>query len=222
MKGLKGMRTDLGTQRDEQLGMVNDANDPFTRTASGDWEDYRNLAGQDNSQFNYDPFQEYNPEDAQKFLDPSTDYQIGEATKAIQGTQANAGKLHSGATLKAISDRAQGIASTGYQNAQQQAYQNWLQNINLSRGAKDQGANLAQQRLGNAQGLANQGYNATQNALQQGMNVQQGYNQNLNDLNTNLIGLQGQKKSIGGFGQQFGQALPGLIQAGGQIAGMVK
>jgi hypothetical protein len=52
-----------------------------------------------------------------KYLDPSIDYQVDQASKGInQGAFAKGGAL-SGATLKALSDRAQNIGKTGWQEA---------------------------------------------------------------------------------------------------------
>lgn len=50
-------------------------------------------------------------------LDPSFGFRLGEGLKAIQGSAAAKGTLHSGGTLKDLNNYAQGMASTEYGNA---------------------------------------------------------------------------------------------------------
>jgi hypothetical protein len=213
---LDSTRGDLANQRSRELASISEATDPFTRSASGDWQNMRSLASADNSQFNYDPFEQFDPASANQFLDPSIDFQVQQATNAIEGGAANRGKLGAGSTQKAIADRAQQIGQTGMQSAQDRAYADWQDRINMGRQAKDQGANLAQQRIGNAQGIAAQGFNASQNALTQRLGTNQAYDQNLNNLNMQQAGLQGQLAQVPNGAQQFGQALPKLIDLGMQ------
>lgn len=59
--------------------------------------------------------------DVGKYLDPSMDFRIGEAMKAVENSAAARGGLQSGATLKALSDRAGQMAQTDYANAFERA-----------------------------------------------------------------------------------------------------
>jgi hypothetical protein len=103
--------------------------------------------------------------------DPSYAWQQGEALKAVQGSAAARGGLYSGATQRAISDRAQGIAASDYGdwwNRQQQGQSNRVNMLNAIRsggqtaagqvGAAGQNAANAISSnalaLGNAQGAA--------------------------------------------------------------------
>lgn len=211
---LDSTRGDLANQRSRELASISEATDPFTRSASGDWENLRGLASADNSQFNYDPFEQFDQSSTNNFLDPSIDFQVKQATNAIEGSAANRGKLGAGVTQKAIADRAQEVGATGFQSAQDKAYADWQNRINLGRQAKNQGADLAQQRIGNVLGIATQGMSAAQNAFGQRLGTNQAYDQNLNNLNMQQAGLQGQLAQVPNGASQFGQAIPKLFDMG--------
>lgn len=217
LKTIAQGQADIRTQRDRDLASIAEATDPFTRSASGDWEAYRGAAGQDLSQYNYDPFEEYNTEDTKKYLDPSIDYQVQQATRGVEGSAANAGKLNSGATLKAIADRAQQIGQTGYQNAQNTGMDVWRNRMQYGQAAKNQGLGIAQQGLQNLQGVAQQGYNATQAGLGNTLNTNQAYNQQANNLLMQQGNIQAQKAQIPGGMTQFMNALPQWVNMGAKV-----
>jgi hypothetical protein len=62
------------------------------------------------------------------WLDPSMAYQKAQATNSVLGAYGNQGKMHSGAAMKALSDRQQGIASQGWQ----QAMNNYMNQTNAN------------------------------------------------------------------------------------------
>jgi hypothetical protein len=98
--------------------------------------------------------------------DPSYAWQQGEALKAVQGSAAARGGLYSGATQRAISDRAQGIAASDYGNwwnRQQQGQTNQVNMLNAIRSGGQTaagqvgaaGQNAANAISGNALALGN-------------------------------------------------------------------
>ena len=97
------------------------------------------------------------------FLDPSMDFQIEQAMRPIESSAAAGGSLGSGATLKALQDRGQQVASLNYGQAYDRmandksfAYKNYLNRANMQRQQN-------QDRGNQLQNLFNTGYNATQN-----------------------------------------------------------
>lgn len=213
-RALTGIGQGIQTQRDQQLADISDATNPFTRAAAGDWEGYRNASTQDLSQYNYNPFTELSQQDINAQLDPSINFQVQQATNAIQGAGANAGKLHSGATAKAIADRAQAIGQTGYQQARDNAFQNWQQNIALDRSAKDQGLGIAQQGIQNRQALATAGQGATMDALGLRNQTNMQANENMNNIALQKAGLNAQAKSMPGGMSTFASTLPQWVKLG--------
>ena len=97
------------------------------------------------------------------FLDPSMDFQIEQSMRPIESSAAAGGSLGSGATLKALQDRGQKVASLNYGKAYDRmsndksfAYKNYLNRANMQRQQN-------QDRGNQLQNLFSQGYNATQN-----------------------------------------------------------
>lgn len=96
------------------------------------------------------------------FLDPSMGFQIEQSMRPIESSAAAGGSLGSGATLKALQDRGQKVASLNYGQAYDRmandksfAYKNYLNRANMQRQQNlDRGNQL--------QNLFNTGYNATQ------------------------------------------------------------
>lgn len=72
-----------------------------------------------------------NPSFAGYQKDPSYGFQQSEALKAVQGSAAARGGLYSGATQKAISDRAQNIANADYGNWWNRNQQGMTNRVNL-------------------------------------------------------------------------------------------
>jgi hypothetical protein len=85
------------------------------------------------------------------WLDPSMAYQQAQATRGVLGAFGGSGKLHSGAAMKALSDRQQGIAAGGWQ----QAMANYMNQMNANNGAAAQNNALNQQNFSNAFQTAN-------------------------------------------------------------------
>jgi len=111
----------------------------------------------------------YMPEDFEysqtigDFLDPSMDFQIEQSMRPIESSAAAGGSLGSGATLKALQDRGQQVASLNYGQAYDRmsndksfAYKNYLNRANMQRQQN-------QDRGNQLQNLFSTGYNATQN-----------------------------------------------------------
>jgi len=74
---------------------------------------------------------------ASAWLDPSIAYQQAQATQNVLGAYGGSGKLHSGAAMKALSDRQQGIASQGWQ----QAVNNYMNQANANNAVNQQNFN---------------------------------------------------------------------------------
>ena len=97
------------------------------------------------------------------FLDPSMDFQMEQAMRPIESSAAAGGSLGSGATLKALQDRGQQVASMNYGQAFDRmnqdksfTYNQYLNNATMKRQQlKDQENQLLN--------IGNRGYNATQN-----------------------------------------------------------
>jgi len=100
------------------------------------------------------------------FLDPSMQFQMEQAMRPIESSAAAGGSLGSGATLKALQDRGQQVASMNYGQAFDRmnrdksfAYSQYLNNANMRR---QQLADQERQLLN----IGDRGYNATQNLAQ--------------------------------------------------------
>lgn len=103
--------------------------------------------------------------DPSKFLDPSMDFQMGEMRDAIQGSAV--GSLASGKTLLDLQDRAQGLASTDWNNAMNNTFRDrdFTYGDYLNKFQSDQ-ANINDRYSK----LQNQ-YNRLDNVAQTGMNA---------------------------------------------------
>jgi hypothetical protein len=118
---LKGQ---LQGQGDTINSMATDAYNPLIQNFGSDMSAYRDIGMNDGKQFQYnevDPFNYDINQGIQKFLDPSMDFQIKQATGAVEGSAANAGGLFSSATGKAVADRSQEIAKQSWKEALQAA-----------------------------------------------------------------------------------------------------
>ena len=228
---IQGIRSDLVGQGAQLTGMLQDTYAPITQNFAGDMSAYRQLAAQPAQTFQYqqfDPFAYDLQAQTQQFLDPSMDFQIQQATDAVQGSAANAGKLFSGATGKAIADRSQEIAQQSWKDAMEMALRDrgFQADMYLSdreradRGiefeADQYGRNRAFQGdiLGNLTGIGAKG---TMNLGDSLVNVQGDVFKGQNDLALALANLQTQKQDTGWM-SNLGNFLSG---AGNSIGGMI-
>lgn len=90
--------------------------------------------------------------DVSSFMDPSLGYQMDQATKQVESSQAGKGGLFSGAAGKSIAGATQEIAEQGYSDAYNRANQA-LQQSNA--------AKLQQQQAGQSAGTYNLGLDTT-------------------------------------------------------------
>lgn len=101
-------------------------------------------------------------------MDPSLQFQLGQGREAIEASAAAQGTLMSGGTAKALEQYAQGLGSTYYQQARQNAYQSALDQYNSQVQAKQNLYNNLMGLSGSGQTAANQ---ITGAAGQYGANV---------------------------------------------------
>lgn len=107
-----------------------------------------------------------------QLLDPSMQFQIEQATGAVEGSAANAGKLFSGATGQAIADRSQQIAQMAWKDALQTAlqdrqfgYQMHSDEIARDRASIDQQNLNLDRNISNLQGLQGSSSSALNNYM---------------------------------------------------------
>lgn len=159
------------------------------------------------------------------FLDPSMDYQLHQAQKAMQETSNMGGNSQSGNTYLALQNQAQDYAQTDYANAynrmasdKSSAYQSYMDKFNAQRqGIIDNYNQIA--------GISSQGYNATQgqaNAVMNQANQGQGVTNQLSNISSvggNINALQAGttpqavSTAIQGFGQLAGTGLAAYSQS---------
>ena len=221
---ITGVQERLPGQSQVLNNIISQGYSPYTQNASQDFQNYRQgVAGSGN--LNYAPQGDFNynlNQQAQQFLDPSMDFQIEEASKAVQASGANRGKLFSGATGKAISDRAQNIAETGYRDALQTAmadrgfqYGQFSDDINRDRDAIDFQANQQQRLIDNLGNVSNIGMEAMIGQAGNLSTIKSDEFQNLNqgDLQKAQLGMQRQG------GNFFGDLISGGANAFSSIMG---
>lgn len=184
--------------------------------------------------------QTFNPQSVQSAINtPGLQFQMNQGNQAIQNSAAARGLSQSGATMKAMDDYSQGLASTYYQQAfnnQLQSYQTNFQNAlnantaasNIGLGASGQ-YNQAAMNYGNlsssnnmnaATYMGNAGLQGAEASAGIGMqggvasgNLQlQGANMANNYF---MQGAQGQAAGILGQGQAFSNMMSGLGSAAG-------
>lgn len=151
---------------------LSQAYSPYLQNAGADLASFRRSAqGLDPANFAYEdaPGFDYNMQQGiQSFMDPSTDFQIRQATRAVEGSAANAGKLFSSATGKGIADRSQAIAAQSWKDALQAAMADraygreaYESDVGLSRQEQDQRLRAAQAQAGVMGQLAGMGQQAS-------------------------------------------------------------
>lgn len=186
---------------------------PYTQSAAADMANFRSLAGQDPSQFYFqeaDPYSYNMDQGIQSFMDPSMEFQIREATRAVEGSAANAGKLFSSSTGKGIADRSQEIARQSWKEALQAALQDRAYGasehqraIDNARAVQAQKANIWGQQAGLQGQLANMGFGATQALANTGTQALSDAYRTMNDADlakANML-MQRGPGMLGGFAQ---------------------
>lgn len=126
--------------------------------------------------------------DVNSFMDPSLGYQMDQATKQVESSQAGKGGLFSGAAGKSIAGATQKIAEQGWGDAYSRANQA-LQQSNA--------AKLHQQQAGQSAGTYNLGLDTT------GLQAKgQAYNTLMDPINTRAQGTMDMAGTI--YGSQSG------------------
>lgn len=125
-----------------------------------------------------------------QFMDPSLNYQMENATKQVESSQAGKGGLFSGAAGKSIAGATQKIAEQGYADAYDRANQA-LQQSNQ--------AKLQQQQAGQSAGTYNLGLDTT------GLEAKgQAYNTFMDPINTRAQGTMDMAGTL--YGSQSGMS----------------
>lgn len=224
---ITGVQERLPEQSQQLSNIISGGYSPYTQGAESDMNAYRQSVAQGGN-LQYDPSGDFDynlQQQTQNFLDPSMDFQIDEASKAVQASGANRGKLFSGATGKAISDRAQDIAQTGYKDALQMALQDrgfqygqFSDDVTRDRGAVDFLANQQQQNISNLGQLSNVGMQAKigEATNLSGIKADEFQNLNQGDLQKAQLGMQRQGGSF------LGDMLGGGVNAFSSIMGKGK
>ena len=200
--GVTGLMSDSPADIAKQAGRdyknaINTATNEYSATANQILSPLANLANRSDYTVDFDSYlsalrssnpSQYNIESAKltaenpldnvsKYLDPSLEYQMQQASKSVQESAGGQGGLFSGAAGQAISNATQKIAETGWNYAYNKANDAAKRQNDLI--AQQQALNLsaAGQNLQNAQtGLSNLGtaYNTSVSPLQGLMDAQLG------------------------------------------------
>ena len=122
-KGITNLQNQFSGQSAEVMDILNRGYQPYTQGAGQNFSNYQNMVSNiGGAQYaDTDPFAYDLQSKSQQFLDPSMDFQIQEATEAVEGSAANAGKLFSSSTGRGIAARAQDIAQKSYKDAMNMA-----------------------------------------------------------------------------------------------------
>lgn len=217
---IRGVSDSSKDQLNNIVSSLSSSYSPYLSGASDSLVNYQSLLGQDLSSLEYDqadPFSYDLNSGIQSFLDPSTDYQVKEATNAVEGSAANAGGLFSSSTAKGIQNRAQNIAQQSYKDAlaaaledrafQYQTYQGDIQN---DQAAKDQLTNLYNSKLTGYGNLANMGLTASTGYADALAAAQQNAYTTQNNAALTAAGLQANASPTG---------LPAFLGGAGSVLG---
>lgn len=153
------------------------------------------------------------PASAMSYLDPSAAYSQNQAMHAAQAAGAASGGM-GGGMLKALSNNANSMAMTNYNNAYQQMLGTNQQNFGQQQQQYQNNTDFQQQQIGNYAGLAGQGLQATgaNQQLQAGYN--QGINQNYNNMASNAMQGWAKKGDIfNGTATSLGNNVGGAISS---------
>lgn len=209
--------------QDLQTGL-SQAYSPYTQNAQGDFDAYRGAAGSFGTQqreyagagdFNFDLNAAID-----SLMDPYLSGRTEAATKALEGSAANAGKLNSSATLSSLAKKSGELYSDAWKDAlgaaqrqQAQEYGQWSDSINRERQAVDQyNANLMR-NLEVLGALSNTGMGATLDLAGKKTALGQESLTNQGNLDLERIKLGTQKGSV------LGNALTGGLNVGANVLG---
>ena len=216
---LDQMQKDLALQKQIQSGQIKNTFDPFSKTSSTDMDAWRTSAGQDLSKFNFDPFQKFDPNSVNEYMNPYLQDQINAGTQAVEESSANRGQLFSGANAKAVSDYAQKARGEAFDKASGLARDDWKTQMEADRLNKTQGLNIAGTQTSNLKGIADTSYDALMKQFGLGQNLESTYNANVMDLNKAKSILSGQQAGQTGLSTQIMQAVPSWIDVFSGLSG---
>lgn len=131
----------------ETLDQLNAMYDPYTQAGQ------QALSELQTGDFEYD-MPEFDQSSARNWLDPSMDFQMDQANKALSSRQAGTGDYLSGAGMQALGEQNRQMAETGYGKAQGMAYQDYMNRVQSDR------QNIAD-RYNRLQNMNQMGYGAT-------------------------------------------------------------
>lgn len=209
--------------KDLQTGLEQ-AYSPYTQNAGEDYQAYRQAAGSFGSQqreyadagdFNFDLNAAID-----SLMDPYLSGRTEAATKALEGSAANAGKLNSSATLSSLAKKSGELYSDAWKDAlaaaqrqQAQEYGQWSDSINRERQAVDQyNANLMR-NLEVLGALSGSGQSAVMDLAGKTTALGQESLTNQGNLDLERIKLGTQKGSV------WGNALTGGLNVGANVLG---
>jgi hypothetical protein len=224
---IQGIAGQIPGQSEQLRGELSAQYSPYTQNAGSDMDAYRGAMNAPTQQYNqYDPFAYDLNTQSQQFLDPSMDFQIQQATDAVEGSAANAGQLFSSATGKGIADRSQEIAKQAWKDSMQMAMQDrgfsydvFSDDINRDRANTDLAVNQQGMKMDALGNMVNIGANATTNLANQNSNIRQGEftgineagmaiaNNNMNRQDDSFMGNMG--AAMQGAGNMFGSLYGG-------------
>ena len=149
-KRIREQQASLGRMEDISQSMYDDISgmyDPYSQAG------LEALEGIRSGNFEY-TMPEYDPSSAERFLDPSMAYQMEQVQDVLGARQAGMGDYLSSAGVQQSAEAARKMAETGYGRAQEMAYQDYLNRVNIDR------QNIAD-RYNRLSNLTQIGYGAT-------------------------------------------------------------
>lgn len=198
-QGVLGATSDSEKRLEDLLGGLSPYLNLGNRSATT-LADMLGPGGQLMQQFAFDPSQIANT--------PEYKFQLQQGTQALDQSAAARGGLLSGGQLKGITQYGQGLASTSYQQAYNNALNTFQTNRNNTLGALLAGTGIGQQAFGqNLQGTEFEGSLAQTGALGAG--------------NFFMQGAGGTAAGQVGSANAWQGALPGLVGAGTTLAGLI-
>jgi hypothetical protein len=217
---LNALKGDLKSQYETEQSDIASTFDPFIAQGTQDISTYRTEALKDNSNLQYDPWEDFNTQSADKYLDPELDNLVSSAVADIEGSSANRGMLFSGNTGRAIVDKSSQLRSDARKQAIDLARQDWNSKRNYGMDAKNQALNLATSRLNNLSNLANTGMQNLTNSFNLRSGARDNYNQNLNNLAMQQSGINAQIAGSPSGLSQVMQTIPTWIKMAKDIKGI--
>lgn len=152
------------------------------------WSEYDSLK-------NADPVAEYSPDDVNKWLDPSLDFQAEMAQRSLGASQGGSGDYLSSSGMQEMMEQNRKIGETGWGNARDFGYKSYLDKIANDRTDLSNRVNLLQS-------FNTQGQNALNNTASAKMN----YADQANQLGLTKDFINAEQSTLpiqmwGGFGQ---------------------